>query len=177
MKALILLLSVALVGCKGAAGPTTTADLTATNSSSPTTNFTQNRVDNNAQSIQYSVTNGGMRYYSSVNNVADSTIFTIPEYVNLDTDTLNAVASNDYIELQIANRTFCRYNKVTNYFQFQSCVTGLTSITWTIQANDVYMMSDLNNGAPLAYKDNVIFVLKSANNLDLNGTIEFSYDL
>ena len=175
MKTLILLLSLVLVSCKGGTGASSSS--TAATANSPTSYFTQNRVDNNVQAITYTNLGSSSSYFTSANHLADSDIFTIPEYINIDLDSNNQIQSADYIELQIANRTRCRYNKVTNYFQFVSCSTVLSTITWTIQANDAYQMSDLNNGAPLAFKDSVLFVLKSNTNTTMNGTIEFSYDL
>lgn len=180
MKSLLILVSLILVGCNGATGTGSLASADNGNSTSspPTSNlWNGNRVDNTVQSISYDNLGGSGTYFTSSNYLNDSDVFTIPEYINIDADSNNTIQSDDYVELQIANRTTCRYNKVTNYFQFQSCQTVLSSITWTIQANDIYRMSDLNNGAPVAYKTHLLFVLKSNTNSTMNGTIQFSYDL
>lgn len=178
MKTLLLLTALVLVGCKGAG---TTATQNDTSSSNPTSSWTQNRVDTNVQRIVFDVVNGGMSYYSSTTSFNDSDTFTIPEYIDIDNDSLGTIHSDDYIELQIANRTVCKYYKMTNYFQFQSCQTAASSITWTIEANDTYRMSDLNQNSLLADKDKVIAVLKRhsscTGNCLFNGHIGFSYDL
>jgi hypothetical protein len=178
MKILILLFSLTLLSCKGAG---TTATLSDQTNSNPTSYWTQNRVDNNVQRIVFDVVNGGMSYYSSTTTFNDTDLFTIPEYIDIDNDSLGTIHSDDYIELQIANRTFCHYYKMTNYFQFQGCQTTDNSITWTIQANDTYRMNDLNSNAVLTDKNKVIMVLKRhsscTGNCLFNGHIGFSYDL
>jgi hypothetical protein len=181
MKALLILSLVLLVSCNGgpgvgpAASPTT-AQPTASN---PTNGINWNsRLDNNAQAISYDIAIGFMSYYSSTSHFADSDVWTIPEFINIDNDSLNAIQSDDYVELQIAGRTHCRYNKVTNYFQFQSCQTVNPAITWTMAAGDSYYQSDLNGNSIAMDKDKVIFVLKSGvMNRVMNGHITFSYDL
>lgn len=180
MKTLLLIISsVLLVSCNG--GATGSQPSIATSGASPTvttSNFwSGNRTDNVLDPITYDVTNGGSSYYSSTNHYGDSATFTIPEYVDINTDSANAIQVNDYMELQIGNRIACRYNKVTTYFQFDSCVSYAATVTWTIQAGDVYAMGDLNQNSPVANKDNVIMVLKSNTSTTMNGHINFSYDL
>lgn len=176
MKVLILMSLVLFVSCKGGAGnPVSNAPETLG------TNW-NSRIDTIALTKTYSVNNGNSTYYSSTNLLLDSDVWTIPEFINIDNDSLGTIHSDDYIELQIANRTFCKYYKMTNYFQFQGCQTADTqNITWTIQANDSYYQSDLNKAALVQDKDKVIFVLKRAANCvgacNMNGLIEFSYDL
>ena len=178
MKNLLLILSLAIfVSCKASSGGNGLASPTGASNGA----YWNNRVDTNTQPISFSVTNGGQTYYSSTTTLADAAAFTIPEYVDLDSDTLSTVHGEDYIELQIANKIFCKYNKVTNYFQFYGCVSSNTSVTWTIRANDSYYMSDLNSQTVGGDKNKVIMVLKRdascVGACNMNGTIAFSYDL
>jgi|WetSurMetagenome_2_1015567.scaffolds.fasta_scaffold232822_2 hypothetical protein len=177
MKTLTLLSLLLLVSCNGGAGSSATTSASSPTNSNVAPSGWVSRTDSNVQHITYDVTAGGMSYYSSTNHFADGDVWTIPEYINIDNDSLNEIQSDDYIELQIANRTTCRYNKVTNYFQFSSCSTVDSLINWTINANDSYYQSDLNSIAQLAAKDNVIMVLQSNTNTIMNGHITFSYDL
>lgn len=178
MKILILLSLVLFVSCKGGAG-----NPVSPSSASPTNGvYWNSRIDTNAQNVVYNVVNGNSTYYSSTSLYNDGDVWTIPEYININSDTLGTIHSDDYIELQIANRTTCHYYKMTNYFQFQGCSTVDTAnITWTIQAGDSYYQSDLNKAAIVSDKNKVIFVLKRHSSCTgtctMNGTINFSYDL
>lgn len=172
MKSITSLLLLLLVSCN---------DSSSVTPSTQTSTKWNSRSDTNVQHITFDVTNGGMTYYSSTNSFSDNDVWTLPEFINIDNDSLGTIHSEDYIELQIASRTTCHYYKMTNYFQFQSCSTLNPAITWTMDAGDSYYQSDLNSNSPTLDKDKVIFVLKRHSSCTgtcvLNGHIGFSYDL
>lgn len=173
---ILILMTIAFVSCKGSAGnPVSTQPETIANK-------WNSRIDTVALNKVYDVTNGNSTYYSSNNSFLDTDVWTIPEFINIDNDSLGTIHSEDYIELQIANRVFCHYYKMTNYFQFQGCQTVDTqNITWTIEAGDSYYQGDLNKVALNVDKDKVIFVLKRHSSCTgscfMNGHITFSYEL
>lgn len=177
MKILILMSLVIFVSCKGgeAGNPVSTQSTTIGQ-------YWNSRIDTVTLAKSYDVTNGNSTYYSSNNSFLDSDVWTIPEYIDINSDTLGTIHGDDFVEMQIANRTICKYTKVTNYFQFQGCVTAdIANITWTIQAGDSYYQSDMNKTSLVSDKDKVIFVLKRntscTGTCTMNGHINFSYDL
>ncbi len=175
MKNVIILLSlVLLASCKGSGGSTAASSIA---SNTPNNFTTISRTDNVVQNVVYDITNGGSSYYSSTNNLADNDVFTIPSVVTLTSDSIGAIQSDDYVELQIVNRIRCNYAKSGNQFNFVSCTSFASSVYWTIQSGDVYTVTDLNADSPTLDKNKVIMVLKSNTSTVMNGHITFNYDL
>jgi hypothetical protein len=182
MKALLILSLAVLVSCNAQTGGSTDASVASNSPSASTptvsTTNTISHVDNTVQHIVYDVTNGGSSYYTSTTIFANSDTFTIPHTITLNANSTGSIIDNDnYIDIELVGRIACTYKKLSNIFTFDHCTSYNPDVYWTIQAGDIYSVTDLNSNSPAGMSNKVNVVLYSYINTPRNGHINFSYDL